>query len=214
MKTRVVLADDHLLILAALRALLDRQPDIEVVGEAANGAELLEVAAAQVPDVVVMDIAMPVMNGVDVARRLAVAHPGVRILVLSAHADKRYVLGMLGAGAKGYLVKAAAGDELPRAIRAVAAGDMYLSREVSDAVTEGLRQSVGPARKSGRILGPRELQVLTLLAGGKTSRAIAADLHISPATVEVHRRNIMRKLDLHSVAELTRYAIREGLAEP
>lgn len=214
MKTRVVLADDHLLILAALRALLDRQPDIEVVGEAANGAELLDVVAAQVPDVVVMDIAMPVLNGVEVAKRLGAAHPGVRMLVLSAHADKRYVLGMLGAGAKGYLVKAAAGDELPRAIRAVAAGDMYLSGEVSDAVTEGLRQSGGPARKSGGLLGPRELQVLTLLAGGKTSRVIAAELHISPATVEVHRRNIMRKLDLHSVAELTRYAIREGLAEP
>ncbi|MBI1395943.1 MAG: response regulator [Betaproteobacteria bacterium] len=213
MKIRVILADDHRIILAALSSLLARTADIEVIGEATSGAELLEMLTRMQPDIVVTDIAMPGMTGLEAARRIAEIDPDLPVLALSGHTDKHFVLGMFNAGVRGYLVKSAAGDELPRAIRAVAAGDTYLSGEVAGALAEGVRAG-HTAERAGPRLGPRELQVLTLLAAGKSSKLIAMELQISPATVEVHRRNIMRKLDLHSVAELTKYAVREGLTDP
>lgn len=206
-----MLADDHKMLREALRALLDKEPDIEVAGEAGDGMAVLGLVAEAKPDVVVMDIAMPGLNGVDATRRLAVEHPEIKVIALSAYSDKRFVMEMLDAGAVGYVVKAAAGDELMRAIRAITRGQTYLCPEVGATLVETVRGSAARGDRAGGRLGRREQEVLTFLAEGHSSPEIAALLHIAPSTVEVHRRNIMRKLDLHSVAELTKYAIREGL---
>jgi DNA-binding NarL/FixJ family response regulator len=210
MKIRVVLADDHRLVLEALRVALERERDIVIVGEATDGNGALKVVAKEMPDVVVLDIAMPGLNGIEAAARIHARHPGVQILALSAHADKRYVLEMIHGGAAGYVSKSAAGRELVEAIRVVAGGGSYLSAELTSAVVEGVRDARA-GTVSPRPLGRREREVLQLIAEGHRSQAIAARLFISVATVEAHRRNIMRKLDLHTVAELTRFAIREGL---
>jgi two-component system NarL family response regulator len=211
---RIVLADDHKMILAALRSLLEKEIDIDVVGEAGDGVALLEVVARTMPDVAVVDIGMPGMNGVEATRRLLAGRPHLRVIALSAYDDKRFVLEMLNAGAKGYLIKASAGDELPRAIRAIAQGRTYLCPEVAGAIVDAARGKTSLAGDAAVHLGRREREVLALLAEGKSSSEIAARMHIAASTVEVHRRNIMRKLDLHSVAELTKYAIREGLTSP
>jgi len=214
MSIRVVLADDHRMILAALRSMLEKETDIAVVGEAGDGAALLDVVARTMPDVAVVDIAMPGMNGIEATRRLLAGHPRLKVIALSAYSDRRFVLEMLNAGAKGYLVKASAGDELARAIRAIAQGQTYLCPEVAGSIVDAARGKTSPAGSTSANLGRREREVLALLADGKSSSEIAARLHIAVSTVEVHRRNIMRKLDLHSVAELTKYAIREGLTSP
>ncbi len=214
MSIRIVLADDHKMILAALRSMLEKELDMDVVGEAGDGVALLEVVARKMPDVAVVDIGMPGMNGVEATRRLLAGRPSLKVIALSAYDDKRFVLEMLNAGAKGYLIKASAGDELPRAIRAIAQGRTYLCPEVAGAIVDAARDKTSLAGNAAVNLGRREREVLTLLAEGKTSSEIAARMHIAASTVEVHRRNIMRKLDLHSVAELTKYAIREGLTSP
>jgi len=214
MSIRIVLADDHKMILAALRSLLEKEIDIAVVGEAEDGIALLELVERTAPDVAVVDVGMPGMNGIEATRRLLAARPLLKVIALSAYSDKRFVLEMLEAGAKGYLIKASAGDELPRAIRAIAQGQTYLCPEVAGTIVEAAR---GKSSREGRAtakLGRREREVLALLAEGNISSEIAARMHIAASTVEVHRRNIMRKLDLHSVAELTKYAIREGLTSP
>ena len=213
MTIRVVLADDHRLVREALRVTLERERDIVIVGEATDGRAALEMVRAEKPDVVVLDVAMPELNGVDAAARIHARHPEVKILALSAHADKRYVLEMLNSGAAGYVSKSAAGRELVQAIRAVAQGGCYLSTELAGAVVEGIRDN-RTGGNATRPLGPREREVLQLIAEGHRSPAIAARLFISVATVEAHRRNIMRKLDLHTMAELTKFAIREGLTSP
>jgi len=189
----------------------DPSGDYDRVSKAA--AAVLDAAGAT-PDVAVVDIGMPGMNGVEATRRLLAGRPRLKVIALSAYDDKRFVLEMLNAGAKGYLVKASAGDELPRAIRAIAQGRTYLCPEVAGAIVEAARDKTSPAGNSAVHLGRREREVLALLAEGKSSSEIAARMHIAASTVEVHRRNIMRKLDLHSVAELTKYAIREGLTSP
>ena len=211
MSIRIVLADDHKMILAALRSLLEKESDMVVVGEAADGTTLLELVEITVPDVAVVDVGMPGMSGIEATRRLLAARPQLKVIALSAYTDKRFVLEMMEAGAKGYLVKASAGEELPRAIRAIAQGQTYLCPEVAGAVVEEARGRGSRAVNVPAKLGLRERQVLTLLADGNSSSEIGSRLHISVGTVEVHRRNIMRKLDLHSIAELTKYAIREGL---
>jgi DNA-binding NarL/FixJ family response regulator len=212
---RVVLADDHRMILAALRAMLDKEADIAVVGEASDGLALLELVAQEAPDVAVVDIGMPGMNGIEATRRMISAWPRLNVIALSAYTDKRFVLEMLNAGARGYLVKASAGDELARAIRAIVQGRTYLCPEVAGAVVEAMRGKPPlTGGGTGVKLGQREREVLALLAEGKSSPEIAARMHIAASTVEVHRRNIMLKLDLHSIAELTKYAIREGLTQP
>ncbi len=213
MTIRVLLADDHRVLLAALRALLDREADISVVAESDNGEALVQLATETLPDVVIMDINMPGMNGIVATRRLKARHPDIKVIALSLHSDNHFVVEMLNAGAVGYLVKAGTGDELPRAIRAVAQGQTYLSPEVAQGVVEAVRSGGEPGRVGTR-LGPREREVLRLLAEGNSSPRIAAELNIAVSTVEVHRRNIMRKLGLHTVAELTKYAIREGLTSP
>ena len=214
MNIRVFLVDDHRILLAALCALLAGEPDIEVIATANEVPTLFKTLAGTSPDVVVMDLGMPGIGGLEATRRLIAKYPKIKVVVLSGYTDRRYVSEALSAGANGYVVKGAAADELPRAIRAVVAGQTYLCPKVASDLVATLRskQQLSPLYQAR--LGPREISVLQLVAKGQTSREIAAALHIAASTVDVHRRNIMRKLELHSVAELTRYAIREGLAEP
>ena len=188
-----------------LVAALSREPDFQVVAQAETGKEAIAAAGAVEPDVFIVDISLPDLDGLHVARELRKARPSLPILALSVHEEPYFVRQMLGAGADGYVVKSGAVDELVRAIRSVHEGRMYLSPRIA-------RQALGvPVAGDSRALAPRERQVLKLIADGKHSATIAARLSISEATVEAHRRNIMAKLDLHTVAELTKYAIREGL---
>ncbi len=209
---RIVLADDHQMMREGLRAILDRQPDMSVVGEADNGRATMCVVAELTPDIVVMDVGMPDMNGIEATRRIASRHPQVGVVALSTYSDKRYVLQMLEAGAVGYLVKNAACDELVRAIQAVSSGEGYLSSEITGIVVDSYvgRQFPMHARDSA-VLGPREREVLQLVAEGKSSKQIGVSLEISAKTVETHRRNITKKLGIRTIAELTKYAVRQGL---
>jgi two-component system NarL family response regulator len=212
MKVRVLLADDHQLFRDALRVMLEKENGIEVVAETGDGLEVIELARKMRPDVVCMDISMPGMNGIETSRRLASTSPETKIIGLSAFSEQRYIFEMLNAGAHGYITKAAAGDQLLRAIRAVLAGQRYLCPDASTAMQRALPERMeSTAVPVASTLGARERQVLQLVAEGFTSTQIAAHLQMAPSTVEVHRRNIMRKLDLHSVADLTKYAIRNGL---
>lgn len=204
----VMLAEDHRLVREALRDALTREPDIHVVGEAGDGEEAIALTARVNPDVVVLDIGLPSLSGIDVAARLRQAGSNAKIVALSAYTDKRFVTEMLGAGANAYVTKSAAGSELIRAIRAVMAGQAYLCPELAGALVSDLLERQGPPR-----LGRREREVLRHIAEGRRSSEIADSMRISVGTVEVHRRNIIRKLGLRSVAELTRYAVREGIAE-
>ena len=208
----IVLADDHQMFRHALRALLEKEPGLAVVGEAANGEELLRLLAEQPVDIVCIDIGMPGMNGIEATRRLLALYPDIRVIGLSAYSDQQFVIDLLNAGAQGYVTKAAAGDDLLRAIENVRHGRTYLCPEVAGAVASALRFGT-ELRTCSLPLTARERQVLQLIAEGHTSARIAERLHIAPSTIEVHRRNIMRKLDLHSVAELTRYAIRNGICQ-
>ena len=212
MSIRVLLADDHQMLRDGLRAVLSLEDDIEVVGEANDGHAAVEMAGRLAPDVVLMDIGMSGLNGVDATRRIKAESPNVKVIALSTYSDKRYVLSMLEVGASGYVLKAAAVDEMCRAVRAVAEGKRYLSPDVAGVVVDARFHEPAQSDASlSSILGSREREVLQLLAEGHSSPEIARRLHIAASTVETHRRNIMRKLDVHSVAELTKYAIREGL---
>ncbi|MBP7467718.1 MAG: response regulator transcription factor [Thauera sp.] len=211
MSLRIVLADDHQMFRHALRALLAREPGFEVVAEAATGDEVLAIAAAQPVDLVCMDIAMPGMNGIDATRRLLAAHPQIGVIGLSAFADRQFVIDLLDAGARGYITKAEAGDELVRAIHTVREGRTYLCPDVAATVASALRDR-GSLYAAAPRLTERERQVLQLIAEGLTSMQIGDRLHIAASTVDVHRRNLMRKLDLHNVADLTRYAITQGIS--
>lgn len=208
MNIRVMLADDHKIMRQALRALLEREKGIDVVAEAGEGGEVVKLAAKSAPDIVVMDIGMPGLNGIEATKRLLARQPAVKVIALSGYSDKRFVREMLKAGAVGYIIKASAGEELMRAIRAVQNHGSYFCPEIASSLADAVRDE---GEGNDAFLGRREKEVLRLLAEGIRSSEIAERLSISPATVEVHRRNIMRKLDLHSVAELTKYAIREGL---
>jgi two-component system NarL family response regulator len=210
MQLNIALADDHQMFRHALRALLEKEAGLRVVGEAADGEALLRLLAEQAVDIVCIDIGMPGMNGIEATRRLLALHPGIRVIGLSAYADRQFVIDLLNAGAHGYVTKAAAGEDLLRAIHAVRHGSTYLCPEVAGAVASALRSGT-ELRTGSTPLTARERQVLQLIAEGHTSVRIAERLHVAASTIEVHRRNIMRKLDLHSVAELTRYAIRNGI---
>jgi two-component system NarL family response regulator len=212
MKIRVLLVDDHKMMRDGLRAILAHCGDIEIVGEAGDGRTAVEMAEKMLPNVVVMDIGMCVMNGVEATRQIKALSPAVNVIALSTYSDSRYVLGVLEAGASGYVLKAAAADEICRAINVVAEGKHYLSPEIAGAVVDAqLRMPSELGAPASSILGPREREVLQLLAEGLTSPKIARGLCISSHTVDTHRRNIMRKLDVHTIAQLTKYAIREGL---
>lgn len=205
--TRVLLVDDHRIMRDGLRAILAGEPEIEVVGEAVDGRGAIAMIERDPPDVIVMDVGMPGMNGVEATRNVLRSHPDVRVVALSIHSDKRYVRNMLAAGASGYVLKSAAADELLCAVRAAMRGERFLSSEVDGEGAVG-RAGDGSAYS---VLGAREREVLQLLAEGMKSKAIGEQLSIAYKTVETHRRNIMRKLGIHSVAELTKYAVREGL---
>jgi len=211
-RIRILLADDHAILRLSLREFLAREQGFEIVGEAGTGAETLALADSLDPDVLVLDVAMPDLSGIEVTRRVHDAHPRIRVLALTGHGDRPTVQQMVRAGAVGYVVKTGTGPELVSAIRAVASGQSYLSPEVTSSLLADIRE---PQRQAGSdVLGRRELQVLRLVAEGERTAEIAERLHISHATVETHRRNIMRKLDLHTAAALTKFAIREGLIEP
>ena len=212
MKVRVVLADDHPIMREGLRLLLQQIPELEVVAEADNGRQAVEQANRLCPDLVVMDINMVELNGMEATRQIKTANRSVKVIGLSSYADKRYVLGMLEAGASGYVHKSAASSELLEAVKAVLRGRTYLSPEIASIVVDKSLGKSEPADHSAfSVLASKERQVLQLVAEGKSSKEIAQCMDISVRTVDVHRRNIMAKLDLHNAAELTRYAIREGL---
>jgi len=213
MAIRILLADDHQIVRGGFRSLLQQQRDLEVVGEAGDGRAALELARRLKPDMIVMDVAMPDLNGVDATRQILRELPNVKVLALSMHPSRRVVTDMLRAGACGYLVKTCALEELVQAVRAVDAGKTYLSPEIAGGVVEEYvhRVAAGASGPSPAALSQREREVLQLVAEGKTTRQIAAALHVTVKTVETHRHNIMEKLKVHSVAELTKYAIREGL---
>jgi two-component system, NarL family, response regulator NreC len=210
--TTILLADDHRVVREGLRTLLAQEADLSVVGEAADGREVVELARRLRPDVVIMDIAMPELNGIEATRLIVAECPAIRVVALSMYADRRFVTQMLRAGALGYVLKEAAFEELARAIRTVAGGKPYLSPTVAGFVVEEFVQQVSAtASKSLEILTTRETEVLKLLAEGKRAKEIALELKIGVKTAEAHRQNLMNKLEMHSIAELTRFAIREGL---
>lgn len=215
-KIRVLLAEDHTIVRKGLRSILDSEEGIEVVGEAEDGRAAVEAVEHLRPDVVMMDISMPSLNGLEATRQIKRRFPHVKVLVLTMHTNEKYISQILQAGASGYLVKQAAVEELTAAIQAVHRGDAFLSPSISKKVLQRFVQQ-GQAmagEDSYEQLTPREREVLQLIAEGCTNRDISNVLHISIKTVEVHRANLMRKLDLHSAAELTRYAISKGLISP
>jgi DNA-binding NarL/FixJ family response regulator len=213
-KIRVLLADDHALFRAGTRALLRPLEDIEIVAEAADGRKALRLIAAQRPDVVLMDIIMPELNGLDAAARVGRAFPATRVVILSMNADEDSVLKTLRAGAAGYLVKTADPAELELAIRAVARGERFLSSAVSAHVVSACLKLLDKEQTSLERLAPRQREVLQLIAEGHTTKAIAAKLGISVKTAEAYRTELMNALDIHDIASLTRYAIRTGLVSP
>jgi DNA-binding NarL/FixJ family response regulator len=212
MSIKVLIADDHQIMREGLRAMLEKEHDIKIVGEAVDGRMTERLARELLPDVIIMDVAMPDLNGLEATRQIAAELPGVKIIALSMHDDRRFVLNMLKAGAAGYILKDDAFKNLSKAIRMVMANKTYLSNKISDLV-EGncLTSSTGMKSTDFQLLSCREREVLQLVADGKTSNEIAENLHISTKTVESHRQNVTIKLNIKNVAELTKYAIREGL---
>lgn len=211
MNLRILLADDHRMFREALLILLERNPDFEVVAETGDGLEVIALVRETSPNIVCMDIDMPGLNGIEVTRQIAAAFPLTKVIALSIFADRKYVTDMLNAGASAYVTKAAAGVELLRAIDAVSRNRSYLCPDATDAVRDAMAGQGHGKKSEGVKLGAREVQVLQMVAVGFTSVQIAEQLGIALSTVEVHRRNIMRKLNVDSVVGLTRYAIRHGL---
>ncbi len=212
MSIRILLADDHKITRQGLRSLLDSQPDMQVVAEAEEGRTAVSLVREMVPDVVIMDVTMPDLNGMEATRQIVGEFPNIKIIALSMHSDMLFVSEMLKSGALGYLLKDCAFEELERAIRTVVAGKTYLSPSISSVVVEDYLHRLTQADFSGpQALTDREREVLQLMAEGKSTKQIALKLHISAKTVETHRRQMMNKLNIHTVAELTKYAIRKGL---
>lgn len=212
MSIRILLADDHKIMTEGLRALLEKQPDMEVVADAEDGQTAVQVAQKLKPDVAIIDITLPALNGIEVTRIISALVPGIKVIGFSMHSNRRYVIEILKAGALGYVLKECAFEELVQAIRAVLANRTYLSPKIADIV---IKEYVGLSPKTEfsvySILTSRERQVLQLLAEGKTTKKTASRLYVSIKTIETHRQRIMDKLNLYTVAELTKYAIREGL---
>ncbi len=213
MQTRLFLADDHQLFRAGLRMMLDRMSDVQVVGEADNGLSALEGIREHKPTLALLDISMPGMNGIELTRRVKEADCNTLIVILSMHSDRHFVLESLRAGADGYLLKDAEFEELVRVIREVLAGRKAVSSELSTMLVDEVLNPGQEEAGAWRVLSARERQVLQLLAEGRSTREIADTLAVSVKTIESHRKQIMDKLGLRSVAELTKYAIREGLTQ-
>jgi DNA-binding NarL/FixJ family response regulator len=208
----VLIADDHRMLRQGLRSLLEKEPDLRVVAESDNGRDAISAAEVGQIDLAIMDISMPGLNGIEASRKLLAINPAMRVIGLSMHTDRRFVSEMLNAGAVGFVSKDSAFEELVQAIRTVLSGKVYLSPAVAGVVVDAyLRRSESADRTVFSALTAREREVLQLMAEGRNTKQIAMDLHVSIKTVETHRRQIMEKLDLYSVAELTKYAIREGL---
>jgi DNA-binding NarL/FixJ family response regulator len=210
---RILLADDHAVVRDGLRALLDRQSDLAVIAEASDGRECVQLAEELSPGVVIMDVAMPKMNGIEATRRILGSRPSTAIVMLSMHQDESYVLQSLKAGAKGYLLKDSPREDVLEAIRTVAAGRSFLSRQVSRMLREDYMQQLQlkGLDDSSELLTDREREILQLLAEGRTNKEVASFLNISPTTVETHRGHILRKLSLHSTADLILYAVRKKI---
>jgi two-component system response regulator NreC len=204
-----LLADDHTIVRQGLKLILSAHADLEVVGEAANGREAVDLADKLRPDIVLMDVQMPELNGIEATRKMVAANPRVRILVLSMHKESVYVREILKAGARGYILKDAIDTELLNAVRSVARGDGYISPAVSSALNDKVRDSNNPVD----MLTTREREVLLLIAEGKTNKEIATHLNLSVYTVDSHRGKIMEKLNLHSAGELVRFAMKNGLVD-
>jgi DNA-binding NarL/FixJ family response regulator len=212
MNIKIVVVDEHKILREGLTTLINKQPNMETIGEATDGREALEIVTKLSPDLLLMDVTMPNLNGIEATRKIKSKNPSIEIIALSLHSDRRYVLGMIDAGASGYLLKECAFDELVRAINTVMAGKKYLSPEISDILVEEYVRKDGPDKTMiYSKLTPREREVLQQIAEGKSTKGIAKDLSISLKTVETHRQHIKKKLKATSIAELTKIAIREGL---
>ena len=209
-RIRILLVDDHALVRQGFKMILGAQADMEIVGEAGNGREAIQLAEELRPDIVVMDVAMPELNGIEATRRLVAALPHTRVVALSMHKDSVYVRETLRAGARGYLLKDSPAGDLVTAVRSVASGESYLSPAVSNAVLDDYRRHV---TNPIDLLTTREREVLQMLAEGKTNKEIAVVLNLSVYTVDAHRGRIMEKLNLHSINELVRFAVRAGLVD-
>ncbi len=212
MPVRIVIADDHKIVRDGLSLLIDKQYDFEVVGEAENGREAVEMVRMKQPDVIIMDLSMPEMNGIDAASEIAEEFPRCKVIILSMHADKRFVHGALQAGVSGFLLKECAFKELTNAVNAVCNNQSYLSPQIAHMVVAGYRQHLKRS-SNGENLTTKERAVLQLLSEGYSTKEIAEKLHVSVKTIEARRRNIMEKLNISSVAGLVKYAIREGISE-
>jgi len=215
-KTTVLLADDHTVVRQGLRALLEAEGDIQVIGEADTGRQAVQLARKLLPDIIVMDIAMPLLNGLEATRQITKDIPSAKVLILSSYSDDEYVHQLTEAGAMGYLVKQTAATELIKAIREASKGNAYFSPAISKRLLDQYRESFmrgQPVKKRGDLLTSRESEVLQLIAEGKANKQIAAELCISIKTVEKHRQQVMNKLNIHDVAGLTRYAITKGIIE-
>jgi DNA-binding NarL/FixJ family response regulator len=212
---KILLADDHKVLRSGLRRILEEQPDLQVVGEAADGREAYDLAVELEPDIVVMDIAMPKMNGMEATRLILARHPRINVLILSMYSDENYIVQVLRAGARGYILKDSAEDELIDAVRSVAGGTPYFSAKIARLLVGDSLQRLKneAASDTYELLTPREREVLQLIAEGKSNKEAAATLFVSPTTVETHRARIMDKLDLHSTAEIVLYAVRKGIIQ-
>ncbi len=209
---KIILADDHKITRDGLRALLEQQTSMKVIGEAENGREAVRLSLDLIPDVVVMDISMPELNGIEATRQIRAELPETQVIALSMYADRRYVIGMLKAGVSGYLLKNCAFDELVCAIESVVNNESFLSPRITDTVMKDYTHILEHVETSGvSALSVREREVLQLIAEGLSTKEIAGRIHVSVKTVETHRQQIMRKLDAKSIAELTKIALREGL---
>ena len=212
MKIKILLADDHKILRNGMRSMIDKEPDFEVVGEAENGITAVQMACDLNPDVVIMDIAMPGINGVDATREILSKAPEIKVLALSTYSEKQFIFAMLKAGALGYLVKDCAFEELVAAVRSVAENKIYIAPKVLNIVVkEYLNHESQELPKDDVHLTPRERDVLRLITKGKNTKEIASELYVSVKTIETHRQNIMNKLGIHNVAELTLYAVQIGL---
>ena len=209
MGIRIIIADDHKIVRDGLRGLIGTQNDMEVIGEADNGMAAVKLASKVSPDIVIMDVSMPDLNGIEATRKIKSAVPNANIIALSMHSDRRFVLAMLEAGVKGYVIKDSAFAELAGAIRAVSANKSYLSPAITDIVVNAYARG---EEVKGSALSNREREILQLLAEGRSVKKISELIHISIKTVETHRRNIMMKLDLKNSADLIRYALKEGFS--
>ncbi len=210
-RIRILLADDHEIFRTGLRRLIDSEPDMEVVAEAAHGRQAVILARETVPDVIIMDVTMPDMNGIEATRKIAVDVPDVKVIALSMYDDTRYIAGMFSVGAAGYLMKDCLFEEVAEAVRVVVKNQTYLSPRISNVVISGFVGIPSGVRPAGMPLTQREREILQLLTEGIGTREITSRLHLSKKTIESHRRNIRKKLNVRSMAELTKYAVRSGL---